>query len=557
MKKILTPMFACLMAGLLWMAPMAQQANAQSAPEPAIVVSMAQVEKQLATANYLVDAAGFGQMAFFIKLQADNYLKGIDSSKPMGAMLYFSEESPEPSWMGFVPISNMDDVLNTIADNLGEVDEGDDYTTVITDSEEEVLIKKVGNFAYLTDDVDMFKRIPEDPVSVLGDLPNSYNLSAKVFGQRIPESLRQQAIDMIRDGYESTLEAQGDDSLQSDLQQQNFEMQMKQLESFINETDSLTIGFNADKETGSLYMDVEFYGLEGSEMAKRCAVAKQAGASRFGGFLMKNVCFNANMCFKILPEDGETYKQMFTQLKDEAVKEMEEDGEMTDDQIGQMDEIISGLMDALSETVEAGVVDGGAVVTLDDGFNLAAGMLIKNPGKVEAAVKKAITLAESKVEEDFEVKLNAGSHQGVNFHKIVVPIPEDEEEMMDVFGDTMNIVIGIGKDAVYLGAGSDPMSLTKKAMDGTSPSGNEMRQQQYNLFLAPLLRFAANMEGEEMVEMMAEQLAQNGKDRISVVSDMVDNGMKMRFEMQDGILSLISVAAQSMGQGFAPGNDDF
>ena len=54
---------------------------------------------------------------------------------------------------------------------------------------------------------------------------------------------------------------------------------------------------------------------------------------------------------------------------------------------------------------------------------------------------------------------------------------------------------------------------------------------------------------------MADAMEENGQDRMRMTSRLIDNGMAMRLEMQDGILSLIKVGVESM-QGAFPGNDN-
>ena len=57
--------------------------------------------------------------------------------------------------------------------------------------------------------------------------------------------------------------------MQAELQRKNFEFQMKQFSSWINETDNLMVGMCADEEAKSLYMDFEMTALDGSELATR------------------------------------------------------------------------------------------------------------------------------------------------------------------------------------------------------------------------------------------------------------------------------------------------
>ena len=552
MKTILKTLFASLMCAML-IAPVS--ALAQSEPKPAVVVSVAQMDKQLSTVNYLVKSAGFGEMGFLIKLQADSFLKGIDRSKPAGALMFFEEGSPEPKVLGFLPVSNLSDVLDTLSSNgVGEVEEGDDYNVLITDSEDEVFIKQVGDYAYIADSDALFKRIPSNPAKELGDLPSKYNVGVKAFGQRIPESLRDQALDLIRDGYEAQMEQMDDEDLKSALQKKNVELQMEQIKSFINETDYLTIGMNADEENKNLFMEMEFIGLEGSKLSRQCKVAADAEPTAFGGFLMEGAAFDFNLCSKVVEEDTEQISALLSSAKEELIEAIDEDGDLTEKDLDKIEGMVDKIISALEDTLKAGNMDGGGVVMLNDGLNVALGVKVASPKKVEDAVKEAVALLNDKgLGDKFTANLNKENFEGINMHEILVPTDEAEEEFQDMFGDNLKIYLGVGSDAIYAALGSNPAELLKKGIKGSKPSG-KMPNSQYNVYLAPILKFAASIEGEEMMEMMGEKLAENGKDRIRVVGDMVKNGMKIRFEMQDGILELISVAMQGMGM---RGGDDF
>ncbi len=559
MKNTCRSILSILVIGVLALMPL--QLRAQSAPEPAVVISIAKVQEQLADANYLVEAAGFGQMAFIIKVQSDAYLKGIDTTKAAGVLLYFDEASPEPRALAFIPVQNMDDILNMVADNLGEVEEGEDHTTIVADSGQEIHIKQVGKYAFLSDKAEMFENIPADPEAALGNLPSKYNLAAKIFGQRIPKNLRQQAIDAIRGGYEAQLEQMNEGAdLKADLQKENFDFQMEQLESMINETDSVVIGMAADKDAKSMYMDVEMTGLDGSPFAKRCEATLKAKPSQFLGFVSEDCALNMNSCFSLLPEDAKSYKKMISDLREQGIKELEADGDMSDENMGKIKSAADELITVLNDTLDEGVLDSGMIARVKKGdINLAAGTRMASPQKIEALVKENIGLLQEKLGDKLQVKLNSGSHMGVTLHTLVVAIPEEEEEVLDNFGDEVTIILGIGEKSLYVAAGNDPLPLLKEAMEksaSASPGATPLALQ-WNVYLTPLLKFGAGIENNEMVEAMANKLAEVGNDRLAITSSMMDNGMKMRFDLQDGVLQLISAATEAMGQGMAPGENDF
>ena len=115
--------------------------------------------------------------------------------------------------------------------------------------------------------------------------------------------------------------------------------------------------------------------------------------------------------------------------------------------------------------------------------------------------------------------------------------------------------MGIGTKEAYFALGSNPVDLLKKAIDGKSETSDMM---QYNVNIAPILDFFATMEGDPNVEAMAKALKEAGNDRIQVTSNWIENGVNMKFEMQDGILGLIKVGVDAFqGGGAFPPGDDF
>lgn len=534
------------------------QAKAQSAAEPAIVISVAKLSEQMDDIGYLAEASGFGQMSFLIKMQAEQFLKGIDDSKPSGLLMYFEDDAQEPTMMGFIPITNMEDVLNTISEQA-EVEEGDDYTTIIPDDGSELLMKQIGDYAFISDREEMFEAAPSDPASVLGDLQEDYNFGARVFAQRIPESLRDMAIDMIEEGYAESMAEMGE--FPGDLQEKNFEMQMAAIKSFIYETEEIVVGFVADQDDGSLRFGFQVTGLEGSKMAMQSAAQNDIEETRFGGFLMEGAAFTANTCSVIAEEDIAQYEEMLAQLREEAYNEMDNEG-MSAEQADIVRSIADDFFEVLEDTLKEGRIDLGAVVTTDETVEFAMGFQVANAKKLEDGVKDLVKMIENEpeVQENVEFKLNAGSMNGVTLHEIIVQVPDNEEEMVDVLGEEMTIILGIGDKVVYMAGGAnDPKGLLERAMTGTpseSEAAGKSVAMQYNLFLSPILRMAAGIEGEEMMEDMADKLDETGRDRMRVSVEMIENGMKGDFEIQDGILEILGIAAQSMG-GMMGGGADF
>ena len=541
-------LLAIFVAGLLTIALPSRVAIAQSAPKPAVVISLANVAEQVKDVEYILKASGFAQFKFMVKALIQGYTKGFDADKAAGVLLTFND-SEIPDFLGFAPLSDIEELLDVLA-TVAEVDESDDHVTIVTDDGTEIIVKEHNGYAFFSNQKSNLESLPDNPAAMLDDLPDRYNLAAQVYGQRIPQSLRDKALETIRESGEMTLQNL-DDGIQSELQQKNLEMQLQQMEMVFTQTDRLLIGMSIDADGKRLLTDVEFTALPGTKLAKRIAQSAGQAASKFTGFLMDGAAFTHNQTANLAKEEAENYSNLLDDLKDAAMEELNEE-DLSEEEMTLVEDAVGDILDVMKQTMTEGIIDSGAVIMLKDGeINMAAGLQVADPKKLEGTVKKLAAMAEEKMGDEIEINLNSGSHKNATFHQFVLQVPDDEEEMRDALGDQVELIVGVGSKELYLAAGSNPTDLLKKCMDSTN-SPKDMVQ--YNVFVTPILDFAAQMEGDPTVEAMAKALKEAGNDKVSVVSNLIENGLTMRFEMEDGILGLIKVGYDAMQGNF---DDDF
>lgn len=552
--KSVTSLMLGLLVGVAALFP--SQAKAQSQPEPAVLVSIASLDEQMKDVKYLLSASGFPEFNFFAKAAITPYTAGVDSSRDSGVMIYFNDSDAGFAVSGFVPIDDMDDLLDVIAGSVGEVEENDDDSfTIVTNDGTEVSVKESNGYAIFANEAGLLKDFPSAPGKMLGDLPEKYNLAFKVMPQRLPESVRKRAMELIKDGASQTLD-ELDEELQ-ETQKKNMEMQLAQFESLLNETETLTIGMSADEDKKTLVTDVEMIAKDGSKLAAKFNEAKATGPSRFSGFLMEGAAMNANIQGKMSAEDGKVYAQLISDGKQSILDEINEEGDFSDSEYEKVESAVNNVVSVVEATMKKGVIDGGAALMFEEtNANFAAGFGVVDPKKLEDTVKDLAPMLKKKAMEEDEIEIifnfESGSHAGVTFHEIKIALDEDQDEAREVFGDAVTVVIGVGVDSMYLGAGTDPMPLIKKAMDGAAEKEFDS---EVNFFITPMLKFASRMEDvPPMVASMAEKLAENGGDRIRMYTKAIKNGSFTRFEMQDGILSLIKAGYQAAQGGM---NNDF
>ncbi len=546
----ITTMFAICVTPLLT----TETTSAQSAPEPSIVVSMAPLGEQLDDMKHLVNASGFGNLNFMIQSQVKYYTGGIDRENPSGAYLYFEGDDPKPKWLGMVAVEDADKILDQIA-NFADIDEGDDYITVTVDSNDEFLIKESGGYFLISDNEEMFDLAPENPSTELLAAAGDFNFAVRAFGQRVPQELRDRGVELITEGFTKQMEEL------EEMDQSLVEAQLGQLESLINETDELMVGYKIDKEKKLLTSTFSLTVLEGSEFAKRVAVINPPGNSAFTGFLNDTAALDTNLRYQLHEDDVKLYVSLIDKMRQQMIDEIDADGEFSDEELATIESASSDIGDCLKATLEGKMIDSGGVVLMDENsFNFVAGITAVEPEKFEKAVKDLVGLAEVKAAEEaegvFEANLNSGTYDDINLHTIRITIPDDEEEARDIFGSQVEIVVGVSPDKIYIGVGKDPLTTLTDAIERSKqPTPSEYGQLLYNIRVAPILRFASKVSGEEVLADMASTLENDKTGRITIWSKAIPNGIETNIEAQDGILALIKESVDAYQQGAFQGND--
>ncbi len=549
MKTVCKSLFTTCLTGMFTLVAVATT-FAQSAPEPAVVVSIAPIKEQLKDVKYLTKASGFGGLSFLVKSQIDYATGGMDKTRPSGVLLYFQGDNPVPKTVVFLPIKDFDDMLDTVS-NFAEVDDGDDVIKITPSNGETMFAVEQGTNMFLTIDEESLEDLPEDPQALLGDMSTKYNLGAHVYGGRIPDELREKAIDMIKDGYVDSLQNMGGDPDQIDSQIADFEEQIKVL----SDVDEIIFGVSADKDTHKMAMEFTITGKPGSKVAKSYAGFADADPTKFAGFMSDKAAMDYNMCFNVSTEDSDKIGTQLEGLIESMMTELDNDGEFDDEELDTIRSAAVQISEVVEETFKAGRIDsGGQLMMGENDFNFVAGGQVSDPKKLESAAKELIGLLQGRVGDAFDFNQDFAKHAGVNFHEIVIKIPEDEEELQDFVGPEIIVLLGIGEKNIYLAAGKSPMDTLKAAMANSAAAAPEYPVV-YNVRVTPILEYAASTTGQPMLDGFVEKMKEVGRDKMTAYSKAIENGLFTRMEMEDGPLSLIQGAVEGFQQQMGGGAD--
>lgn len=489
-------------------------------------------------------------------------LVGLDKSRPIGGAL--STDGNDTQFQLFVPVKDLEKLLGVLVGMVGQPEqlEGDVYRLQLQQTE--VFAKQVGDWAYFGPTRDSVDNVVGDPLKVIGNLTDLYDVGVRINMQNVPASLRQMAADQLQIGIQEGLQREEEETDEEFTAREKLANQtMRSIVAAINETDTLTLGFAVDAQGRRLLADFEMLVVPGGTLDKQLKATADI-KSHMAGFLMPEAIMQVQVATVMSKEDATTMGDMLHSAKGEIERELANTPDLTDEQKSLLKQLGEDILDVAVETIKQGKLDMGAVVvTKDDQLGAALGMRVSDGSKIEEAffrMQKYLATAKLAAEETPEVKLNVAEYQGVKFHTVSVPFVGsaiNESQRRFLGGETVEVTFGFGKEVAYAGLGPHALQTIKQVIDKSAEPVKVNESVRISYSLGRALRLMAKLEdGTEfgnVIALLADEDLEN--DQIHITATSLERGARYRFEMQEGALRLlVKLGVQGQGQNiqFAP-----
>ncbi|MCA9229819.1 MAG: hypothetical protein KDA57_04150 [Planctomycetales bacterium] len=529
-------------------------AQSEGGAKPMAIIALSGYDSLLEDINFIGSLSGqeaLGQnVEQMIMLFTQNKgLVGLEKDKPVGLMV----QSDGMNFSGAlcIPVSSLEELTTTLAPfGVTAKDQGDGITQIAT-SGQTLFARESNGWALVSMMPQMLENLPEDPGQYFDSLTEEYDLGIQVNVQNIPEPFRQMAVQQLQAGMESGMQKLPDESdEQYEARKELSAAQIEQLQRAINEIDELTIGLALDGEQQRAYFDFAYTAVPNTQLADQLAENSDP-KTNFAGFFQPDAAMMMSFAGKVTEADMAQAEQMFAALRKQIKTAIDEESDLPSDEARDvLKSAADDFMDALKATLQAGVMDGGAVLNMaPSSVTLVAGGFVGDPGKFESGLKKLAELA--KDEPKFPgINWDADSHADIRFHTLSIPIPEIEEQHREIFGEAIEVAVGIGKDSAYFALGRNCLEAVKGIIDDSAASPQKsVPPMEMTFSLGQIMEFAATVAEEEaqpMIEMISNMLASeaNGRDHVRIVTQPIPNGARTRIEIEEGALRSIGMAVQ-------------
>lgn len=559
---------AVALLGLVQLAPHTWAKDEKPAGEeapaglkPVAVLSIAGYDKVMGDVAYLGKLADDPDMAAGLETTLGMFtqgqgVNGLDKKRPWGVVVG-TDETMAFKALAFLPVTDYTRLLNSFAPILGEAKDVGDGVREIQAGPQRLFTKEQNGWAFIGQTADALAKLPAEPTRLLGGLERQYDVALRLHVQNIPEVYRTMLVDQLKAGASNVERMENEDEQQYALRKRMLDNQIQSTQMAVREMDRVSMGLNIDQKNGTGYVDLSLIALPGTATAKQFTQNKSS-TTDFAGF-MQPAALTAGVAARISESDRARATSTLDGIRASAIAQIEKSDELSDDASKQVaKEIIGELITGFKKTIAEGKIDGGARLMLGDKrFTMVAGGYSSDSAAMRATLEKMDALLKSKKADKYPgIKFNAEEHAGVQFHTLSLPI-SDKEELKQVIGDKLDVVIGTGPKSVYVALGNDAAGSLRQILDKSksSPAQNALPME-LTVSLDPVLRFALGLSQADQSDAAQKRNMRLGlalaslakspnKDHVRMAVRPLKNGGRYRVLLEEGVLRVIGQATHA------------
>lgn len=541
-RRSLVSLASLALAFSVWPAAAPAQSDRPAAGgDPALVVSLGSMNQLMQDINYLTGAVGQPQAGGMFTVMAGAFTQGIDPTLPMGVVVHLVDGAPEP--IALLPTPDVKTVLKRLEAQAGPADELEDGTLVLLIGANNVFVRQVGNWAVIARSREVIDAAPADPMAVLGEMGQKYDLAVQLRVQDIPPALRDQLVEMIRQGFDQALAQQP--QADADATREATEATLDQLEQLIRDTEQLRFGLDIDPSAKQVSFDVSMTAVGGSELAQ-IYQGQTAIPSRFASVIRDDAAMFFHAASSISPAAIEQSKASLENSLEMVRGAIVSQGGLSAQERDEVTALVDRIGALIIASVAEGKSDAGALmIAADSKPQLVLGAFVADGNEAAKIVKDLAQKVEGQ-DKAPRFEFDRSVYNGVTMHLVEADVPEKAEEARKVFGETVRLHVGTAPQAVYLALGNASAPLLQQLIDAAdSDQVTDRPLAQMRLKLMPILEYAQSIEANDTVGAMLEALARSpDPGTVRFVSESIPNGTESRFTVGEGLLQAIGAAVR-------------
>ncbi|MHC4399950.1 MAG: hypothetical protein ACYTG0_09745 [Planctomycetota bacterium] len=551
-KTVLSTVAAAVLLSLF--GSQATPAAPESDSKPLAVVSLAGYDSLMGNVELAGKLAGRPKLAGALQgmltvATQGKGLAGVDTKRPWGIVI--QSAGPMPKGYAFLPVDDLEvfhEVVKPLVKEVQELDGGVYKVQGKRPYEQAYVEHKSGRWLVVCDTAEGLTRVPDDPSDVLGDLPEQYAVAVRVSLGDVPAEVREQLIAEIKKQAAKDLQKRpGENDHEYAIRKTIGGQFLEVFLAVVRDLESVTLGGSLDNGGQGAILELGMTARKGSKTAKALAGLAEAETA-FPGFVLPDAILSGHGAGSCPFAKSADLGGLFASLRTAAFEGI--DAEESEDRAKLGKEIVGGLLDVVQDTLATGRVDGaGSLILRPQSATLVAARYVASGPDLEEVLEKIVRAVREERPDlvDRLLTVNAAEVEGVRLHKLSVPVPrgmKNRDQIVALVGHPAEVVVGIGQQAVYLAAGKNAMETLQKAIrESAAGSSGGLPPMEISVALGELAKFIAETGPGKAQRQASKVLAAlegaAGKDHVKLAAVPVEGGMKLRLEMEQGVLGMI------------------
>ncbi len=275
---------------------------AQGATEPAITVSFVGYDKLMADLDMIGNLGGIPDLGERLdkplRMLTDAHGKKgpltLATKQPWGGVLTVIHNLEWHTY-AFFPVTDIVPLVELAKIKISSDVTEDDGLYTIPFGESSMYAVQKGKWAYFANSPRTLLDVAANPVTLLGDLPQRYDLAVRLSVKNLTPDYRGEIVARLREAVQLSMDQMvGENEEQYAARLDMVDRAVRQLRLVVDDIDYLLLGWNIDaKKEKKTYLDFEIAAKGGTKLADRFAHVK-SGKTNFASLLLPNAALSAS-----------------------------------------------------------------------------------------------------------------------------------------------------------------------------------------------------------------------------------------------------------------------
>ncbi len=521
--------------------------------KPLVVLNIASINRLLDNASFLFKQVERPEIMDFIGAGLANLrdFKGLDRDKSGGVMIFLAEGLlPQPVPVAYIPVSDIKELTQTLAPTplkLQPSPDAEDRYELIPRNGQKLYVRLVKDYALISQTPENLEREYINPGEFTDSLTSRYDIALSANLKTTPEAVKILLLNVLRTSTQAgmqqrDMEAEGAYRLRKAQAEGNLHF----FESLLKEGEEFTLGMKLEKETNKGLLDVIIRAKQDTGFAKE--LMGELKPSYFTGAIDSTVPLSLSISGKLDKFQQKQYHEFIAITELEANRGFAKlPATAKRDEIPQL-EGIKSLMQSLTATVDEGHLDGFVQIHGDPekNFTVLGGIRVLEGRKFGEGLQDILGRLKNETA-PFEVELSATSYNDSVFHRLTPKKLGKEEER--IYGERSAVYVGTDNNALWFAFGAeDAMPKLRAAIDRVeaskahAPKVDDLKPIQFVMNMSQWVKLNSRREKPGQFNQLAQQaFNQAGNDVLRVNAQPIENGFRLRVQVENGFLRLIGL----------------